>query len=834
MKFLTRISLFLLTCATISLADIDLYFKNSDDPSQECVFKPFINKCMVNNATRGATVNNNGEVRMRFIDPPRSSAAEFGFYLDKPFFIIDGIHLSTTEERTLSKFQNEADEFGMTQMLKALGYTPVLVQFSETVRQSLQNNSRFFANALKYLNSNNCIPFPNKIQDGFIVMGISQGGIIGRYGSYLYSTEKDDRDAPIKFFASLDSPHQGAVMPRGLISTLDFWANKADEPAATAFYDLITGPGAQDLLIYDTGKGNHDPKTGSDRFLFGDYRKAAEYKGFPAVLIAQGQLKGEDPKHNSKYYELNREASFHGKTVGRAESNLSYSSSKTEKYSHNHKYEVTHNAVDQEVKGESSYDFVQGSTYPFAKTLYESLRTGFLSAIPDNMKQKIQPLGISLGTVSLSTKWKNDSLYQPNSTFIPTVSAMDMKCNGNLGILTDCAHSHNSNFPYENPNNESSGIAAYAVDPTHPRYSEPISGRHIESPMKQNEIDTIVLKGMQVDIWRILCELAKVDYNKSRDSFNNPALNVFFSPNTKCMDISKIPSIIKNSGMNQVKKFAYVRYDFIPKATEVSDIVRFDIPAGWQKTVIIDNGEKIPAGSIFEVDVAAENNRSNWMKAELLMTATRQGAMQLQLSEQNVNFNGDFHTLRWVIPPSLGTSHHYRWFRLVFNSEGTHVAVSHPRLITSAISIEKSPDTIKSPLIYPNSSYPLVPWNNSTTIQEKGTNDNQTMQIKTTSKVGGIHINLGSTYSLEKFKELKVVFEPGTCQKTMVYFDSKMPSEGNLVKYTLQNDIAYKILPLEKIIDTNTTPNRTLSASRLVLQPTDDNESCFIRAITLQ
>ena len=129
----------------------------------------------------------------------------------------------------------------------------MLVQFAQTVRTSLETNARAFASLLSFLNANTLISFPNRRGDGFVVLGISQGGIIGRYGSYLYDSIRTAADAPVRFYASLDSPHQGAVMPRGLISTIDFWANKAGIASAEAFYDLISSPGARDLLLYDTG-----------------------------------------------------------------------------------------------------------------------------------------------------------------------------------------------------------------------------------------------------------------------------------------------------------------------------------------------------------------------------------------------------------------------------------------------------------------------------------------------------------------------------------------------------------------------------------------------------
>jgi len=832
MKFIAKLALLLAACTSVSVAATDLYFKKAEGNNKACFHFAWDTKCIQDDGTEStAKFQPNHELRMRFIAPPMSTTGKFGFYLDRPFFIIDGIHLSTTEARTLDAFQKEADEFGMTQLLKALGYTPVFVQFSETVRQTLQNNSRSFADALKYLNNSESIPFPNKNKDGFIVMGISQGGIIGRYGSYLYSTEKDDADTPIKFYASLDSPHQGAILPRGLIANLHFWS-AVGVPSAQAFYDLIRNPGAEELVIYETGLGNHLPSFATSRFLFKDYRKAAEYKGFPAVLISQGQLKGHDPEHKNNYYELNRSGSILGVTVGSAQSSISYSTKLRGIYSHARQYKFNDKTFIGNEEGETPYDFVQGSTYPFAKTLYESLREGIYNALPDDMKY---PLWNDGSMVTINTKWESDKLNQESSTFIPTVSAMDLKCDGKLAITTDCIHTQSATgFPFENPGALSTGNSTYAVDPSHPRYNEPISGRHIESPIKDDTVNTTVLSGMQTDIWRILCELAKYDYDPKTKTFDNPGLNGYFSPSTQCMDATKIPDFIKNTGMNQQKDFGYIRYDFSGEATEANSYVGFILPAGWQKVATIDNGGQIPPGTIFEIDIMVKNSNANWMKAELLLTKNKQGSSQLQLSEQDVPLDGNFHTIRWTVPASMEAVRNYRWFRLVLNSEGGAIISSKPKLITSAISVENTPKPIESSAIYPNTNFPIVPWSSNVSIQENGSGDNSSLQIKIPTKNDGFHINLTSHYSLDKYKELKVSFEPGTCQNTMVYFDSKNPNGRNLVRSTLQNGIAYKILPLSEIVDTEVTPNHALSASRLVLQAISDNESCTIRSITLQ
>ena len=826
-----------LLAGTLCAKSIDLFY--SDMGNRSCLSK---NTLLSRDCydRRGISVHAViSQVRLRLIDPPEHPSSRFGIYLERPFFIIDGIHLSTDEKRNLSQLHRETEKFGIPEMLKSLGYTPVLVQFSQTVVTSLQQNSKYFSNLLDFLGRNAVLPFPNKKQDGFVILGISQGGIVGRYGAYLYDTNRDkESDAPVRFFASLDSPHQGAVMPRGLVASIDFWANEAEVGEAEAFYDLISSPGARDLLIYDTEAGNttYKPRTGTDRFLFGDYRKAAEYKGFPVVLVAQGQLKGKDPTHKNKYYELERRTELLSKVMGRATSSLSYSSTTSGEYARNRKYEFNNGVDEVSKKGLTDYDFVQGSTYPFAKTLYESLRNGMKDAMPNSWSKKIKLKGLTIAKLPMKSYWNDDTLYQASSTFIPTVSAMDLKCGGDLAIRKECAHTQSSSgLAFEKPESRSTAKAIYAVDPSHPRYSESMSGRHIEIPSSKNgAADKKVLAGMQVDIWRVLCEVAKVDYNKVTGQFRNPKLGGFFSPNTSCMDQSKMPSIIKNGGILQSKSFGYVRYDYNIVATERSNQADFALPAGWKKVMTVDNGLDVPASSIFEVEVKVVNPKSNWMKAELLLTSRKDGGSQVQFAEQDIPQDGLFHAIRWQMPANDGALKNFRWFRLVLNSNGGFVTLRNPRLVENANNFETVPPAIPSAKIYPNTSYKVVPWSDTVAIKDYSDGLGSGLTINFKSGMDGAHFDLTKNYSMNAYKNLVVSYWPGTCQNTSIFFDAKSKKNVNMGNGSLQNGFVVKKLPLTDLINTDITPKGSFSASRLGLQAMRNNETCIIRSITLE
>jgi len=770
-------------------------------------------------------------IRIRIIDAPEDASFSTGFYLERPFLIVDGINLDPTEKRTLTDLEADLSQVGLPKILKSLGYTPILVQFSETVRRSLQENSELLSMLLSFLNKSEQFPFPGAKEDGFVVMGISQGGVIGRYASYLYDTHRGVNDAPIRLFTSLDSPHQGAVMPMGLFNTVAFWSDQGGSSAAEMFKDVLLAKGAADLLLYENkcdGKNCSSEVNTSGRFLFEDYRNAAEYKGFPSVLVAQGQLKGYSPEHNDTYYRLKREATKGMFTLGSAISRL-MNSDNGGSLAYNRKKETTDDPEIVDYKGNSIYDFVQGSTYPFGETIYNSLRQGFLDAMPKNMKKNVIFMN-----VDINTSWKEDALLQARSTFIPTVSAMDMKCDGDLAIRSDCAFTQSyQGFPFENPGDRSSADAAYAVDPTHPRYAEPISERHIEMPIVDGVADDVVFNGMLVDMWRILCEVAKHDYDLTSGQYRNPKLKGYFSPNVSCMDVYKIPDIIRNAGVVQEIPFAYARFDYNKEATEKDAVVKFNAPAGWKKVAQWDHGPNIQANSFFEVNVKVENPKGNWMKAELLVCRLKACSSYLQLNEVNVPVDGASHTLRWQMPGTAGAMDGFRWFRLVLNSDGGEVTITDPHMVINTHADEPVPSKISSAVVYPG-NYQYVPWNSDVSVNLYEDALGSGLEVNFGTARHGMYIEIGKMVSMDDYRDLVVEYWPGTCQNTLAYFDSKKLTKPNLANGSLQNSFVQKILHLDEIIDLNVTPHGSKSAHRLNLQSTYQNEHCIVKSVYLK
>lgn len=768
-------------------------------------------------------------VRALIVDPVEDAASRYKVRLERPFFILDGIYLSTDEVRSLDDFYKETEQFGIPEMLSNLGYTPVLIQFSETVQQSIVDNSKLFRDVLQFFNSNVHVGFPNAHNDGFVVMGISQGGIIGRYGAYLYDQKRKKTDAPIRFYASLDSPHQGAVMPKGLLETLKFWAKEGGSSDAEAFNDIIAAPGASDLLLRQDSS-NNEANTDSSRFLFGEYRKACEYNGFPAVLVAQGQMKGKSPKHDSVMFALRRVAERNGSAYGRVISRMYSSDKASSRVSRNYMYKFMDGTVEKDANGDSRLDFIQGSTYPFAKTIYKALKQGFQNEMPNSFSSNI------LGPISLSfkSKWLEDTLVTPNSTFIPTASAMDLNCSGDLAIRNKCSYTVSSKgFPFDSPGKRSSAYRVYAVDESHPRYASEMSGRHIELPNHSDgSVDSLVLRGMQVDIWRVVCELAKVDYDSVAGVFRNPYFAGVVSPKANCMDLSKMPGVVRNSGEMQKEKFPYARYSYNAKASEADDVVSFDLPAGWQKVAVFDYGKEIPANAIFEMKVKVDSPKSNWMKAELLLQRAKIGS-GVQLNEVSVQQDGQYQIVRWQMPSTSGVLANYRWFCVVLNSAGAKVKISSPRLVKNLVDARAVPDAISSAMILP-SNYNIVPWSSDVRIKDYSDKMGNGVSLEFDKVFDGAFVDFGKSVSFDQFSKIEVSYWPGTCQKTRAYFDSKIIRNANLAGGVEKNGFVVKSLPLADVVNVDFTPNSGYSAAKLNLQGTVAGEQCIIKSIILK
>jgi hypothetical protein len=382
------------------------------------------------------------------------------------------------------------------------------------------------------------------------------------------------------------------------------------------------------------------------------------------------------------------------------------------------------------------------------------------------------------------------------------------------------------------PGERSSANAVYAVDPTHPRYNESISGRHIELPESiDNHKDSVVVEGFRVDMWRILCELANVYYDSGKKEFRNENLASLFTPGTSCMDQSKMPFLLKNSGNLQKKYVAYAEYDYSKDRALRRDWNTFDVPAGWHKVASYNNNGDLPEGASFEIDVTVNSSKGSWMKAEVLLLKSLTSNTQLQLQEKTVPVDGKTHHLYWKFPAGEGNLKNYRWVRLVLNSDGGNVTVANPVLTRTMENSDKKYEVLDENM-YPNESYRFVPWTSETTVTPRTDALGPGTMLQYHNYHGGAYLDLKGEKNADSYSKLYVYYSAGTCQGTGVYFDSYASGMQLLSKDAYADgNFLVKEIALSDIIDTKISQNHRKIVSRLVFANTKMDEKCFVYGI---
>lgn len=888
MKHLLK-TLFLLGALVLSWApsafaeDVQMGF--SYDASADAVYRIHPSKgCLVTDEKSGdcqrLTHRIKPQVRIMVMGvEAKTSAVTSRYSMRHPFLIVDGINLTDVEKPMKSddvknpgfyedcKNMNSPDgdirpegpAGDLLNGLLSLHYTPVLVQFTATTGSSLSLNAKIFAALLRYLSQTsaqkNYVGMTTWSTAGFNILGISQGGVIGRYGAYLYDTQRAGSGVPIRLFTSLDSPHQGAVIPRGLMATVDFWGRQRSKAEAKAFLDRLCSPGAKDLLLYTLTPRTFKPKypnrefqlsgliswsTSGSRWLFGEYRKAAEYQGFPSVLLSNGQLDGEmNFKNASLYYNLNRWSEKGGETWGRAWSKLNYTSSDNDVYAYNRSYKTNDHNVEAAQTGSTRWDMIQGSTYPFLNEIYTSFDAAFYDAIPD--RDDICMQDSYFGCISewrFYGKWAAREKQQDSATFIPTTSSLDLKCGGGLSVNNDCAFTQNSSgMDWENPGNRSTAKAIYAVDPSHPNSKNANSGRHVTGATAT------------VDLWRLFCEVAKNDFDVSTGKFRNTDLEGNFDPKATCMNQSTISpwflQTVAPQAFSQAYMFPWVRWTYTNVKSDKQFPVAFELPTGWQVAGLMDKGKTFEACDVIEVTVQTNSSfKGNWLRTEMVLSTSKAGAGWWQLSEQSVPVDGKPHTLRWQLPCGQSALTGYRWARLVMNSLGGGVTVKSVQIANSNLGVA-APEPISGTGIYPEygTQWGLGSWGNHDLGYADSRGSGVALNMPNTGD--GAYWYLDDYYDLAAYSSLKVTYWPSTCQATRVYFDKRDrkydPTTGGytgnaatLASGSVDGAFMVKTIPLSSIIDKQVTPLNTLSAQRLYFQSTAGAQSCIIKEITLQ
>lgn len=887
MKFKYNFLFFLLACAFMNAPVFatteDLYIQFVYDAQGDSVIRldPLKNCVLVHDANGACREHQRTmpHVRLLVLGAQKRKSSIYSHYIiQNPFLIIDGINLEAKARPLVSdndtvlgfyeeiKLINRSDDVyrpeepagNLLGGLQAAGYTPVLVQLTRTTQFSLEWNAKICAALLRYLGrsalgSKNFMGVSPFLGQGFNILGISQGGVIGRYGAYLYDTRRAGKGLPIRMFASLDAPHQGAVMPRGLMATVDFWGRQRSKAEAKSFLDRVQSPGAKDLLLYSIVppvsvdpqrsyglKGSVEWSASTDRWLFGTYRLAAQYQGFPVVLLSNGQLDGElNSSTVTPYYHLNRWAEKGGGVWGRAVSRFGYSSEETGEYAYNRTYEFAKSPVESVQKGSSRWDLVQGSTYPFIDAMYQAFEPAMKEAIPD--REDVCVYRNILGcqySLRFYGKWDDHTQQRSSTTFIPTTSSLDWQCDGDLSVRSECAFTQTSHgVEWENPGDRSTANALYAVDPSHPGSKRPNSGRHV------------IGATATLDLWRLFCEVAKRDYDEEAQRFRNPSLQGHFDPHASCMDPSSVSlwflEHVAPTDFSNHYKFPWARWTFNSAKIDKQFPVSFHLPAGWQVVGLLDRGKSLEANDVIEVTLKTNPTfKGNWMRVEWALSTTKSGAEWWQLSEQSVPADGAEHTLRWQLPNSSVALNRYRWARLIMNSLGGGVTVTSIRITHSSLGT-LAPEPIQSPIVYPptGSQWTLGAWGQHQPDFSDSYGSGVALSMPVTGD--GAYWFLNDYADVSAYRQLQLTYWPNTCQKTRIYFDKKdhkyNAETGSIGSNSValsggdvSGDFLVKTIPLLSIIDTLSTPHQTLSAQRLYFQSFGPSETCIIKEMRLQ
>jgi len=729
-------------------------------------------------------------VRIQILNPVADGTKLSQMQMVHPILLVDGINLNTTP-KTLNKFRIElegvianGDNRHVVSILQNLGYTPILVQFGETASRSMEENAQTFSKLMTFLADNAILGWQNANAEKFQIIGFSQGGVIGRYGAYLYDQSRGAKPG-VRLLTTLDSPHQGAVLPRGLLATLDFAVRKKGEggDAGAAYLQMLTSPGAKDLLIYNTEMetdkevaSTFEPKTSSDRWLFSTYRNAANYQGFPVTMISNGMLKGvRNYPNQNDYYDLNRhleKGMVDVEYYGRGSSKTGYSEDDNTEYASNCIYKSPTTECENHGnrwirKGNTSWDMVQGSTYPFNKTIYDVLHASFLSSMEDKKTLSAAVSYDLLGvpvimnvSYTLYGKWDSQALTQQATTFIPTVSALDMKCDGNLAVQSECAFTKtDAGINWESPGAITTAKSIYAIDVTHPQYTASAGLRH-------------VLDSDPIDYWRVFCELMKSDVENG--AFENATLKGLMNVNQSCLDQSAIPQwFLSKYDITTRYAFRYKEWLY-NTARNGWSTASFTIPGGWNPVANFGSQRALTGTDVIEVTVRVPKSFS-WCKLDLVLLRKKDGTGWLQLGEQNAIRDGASHKYTWQVPSGVDIPKDYKLARLIMNSlNGGDVEVR---------SVRVAPDPTSNSVVtgVPMTDAPLYPGvNNQWYFGDWGSHDQNYQDALGT----GLKLNLPAYYDgamwfaaealqTNNYKNLVVTFWPNTCRNTVVYFDQR-------------------------------------------------------------
>jgi hypothetical protein len=354
--------------------------------------------------------------------------------------------------------------------------------------------------------------------------------------------------------------------------------------------------------------------------------------------------------------------------------------------------------------------------------------------------------------------WGAQSLNNKNSTFVPTVSALDMKCAGDLAVRKDCAFNKTeAGINWEIPGSAlTTAKAIFAIDASHAKYNATSGIRHVTG-------------ADPLDYWRVFCSIMKSDVENGQ--FQNPALIGQMQPTQSCMDQSSIPQwFLSKYDVTKRYKFPYTQWAY-NSASNGRESAIFTVPGGWNPVATFNSKRVLTGTDVIEVTVRVPKT-FGWFKLDFVLT----GGGWLQLGEQTAIRDGASHTYTWSVPSYVDFSGKYKGGKLIMNS-GTsgEVEVRSVRIAPNPTGV----DPVRTGV--PMTEAPLYPeYSSQWHFGTWGDHDmNYRDALGTGLKLNFPNFADGAVwYTPEPVKtgaytKLVVKYWPNTCRNTLVYFDQR-------------------------------------------------------------
>lgn len=196
--------------------------------------------------------------------------------ITKPLIVVEGYDASRVAPglafpynyRNFLTAISNTSSFDFNDQLDVAGYDLIFLNFNDGV-DDITRNAALFEEVVTWVNS-------QKVSgaEANVVMGISMGGLVARYG--LAEMTKEGRDTQTRLLITHDSPHRGANVPLGfqhLLTTLPGVVVRGVRMSDAsgmlkAAEDLMNAPATKQMLIVHSENGNNVQNT----FLENVYR----------------------------------------------------------------------------------------------------------------------------------------------------------------------------------------------------------------------------------------------------------------------------------------------------------------------------------------------------------------------------------------------------------------------------------------------------------------------------------------------------------------------------------------------------------------------------------